>query len=193
MLYTFTPFSVPIFMTDACWKDRQVIHDIISESEVDNRNFGQRTNLEQDSRFDTLRNLILSTIPHLVEQMGLEAPECKISSMWLNTYKQNQFIHPHWHPNSWLSGVYYPYGCESSPISFESPLPCPTLSPEILNKTQFNQEIAEYRIKTESFLFFPSWLRHYTMPTGPEEKISIAFNIWPQGLLQSDAISKVVA
>ena len=61
---------------------------------------------------------------------------------------------------------------------------------EIFEKYLF--EIAEYRIKTESFLFFPSWLGHYTVPAGPEEKISIAFNIWPRGLLQSDAISKVV-
>jgi uncharacterized protein (TIGR02466 family) len=192
MLYTFTPFSVPIFMTDACWKDRQVVHEIISETETENKKFGQRLNLEQDIRFDSLKELILSIVPSLTERLGLNTPDCEISSMWLNTFKENEFIHPHWHVNSWLSGVYYPYGCETSPISFESPLPCPTLSPAIKNKTQFNQEIAEYRIKTESFLFFPSWLRHYTVPTGPEEKISIAFNIWPRGLLQSDAISKVV-
>ncbi len=190
MLYTFAPFSVPIFMTDVCWTSKQIIHDVITEE--DNKTFGQKLNLEQDSRFDSLKKLILDKIPEIADRLGLDSPTCDIPSMWLNHYTENQFIHPHWHVNSWLSGVYYPYGCESSPISFETPLPCPTISPSIKRRSEFNQEIAEYRLKTESLLIFPSWLRHYTVPTGPEEKLSIAFNIWPRGLLQSDAISKVV-
>lgn len=191
MLYTLAPFSVPIFIADVCWKDKQVIHDTIIESE--NKKFGQKLNLEQDIRFDSLKQLVLEKIPEISDRLGLENTNCEIPSMWLNVYTENQFIHPHWHANSWLSGVYYPYGCESSPISFETPLPCPTLSPAVKRKTHFNQEIAEYRLRTESLLIFPSWLRHYTVPTGPEEKLSVAFNIWPRGLLQSDAISKVVA
>ncbi len=189
MLYAFSPFAVPVFMADVCWKNKQVIHDITAES--NNKPFGQKLNLEQDTRFDSLKQLILQKIPDIADKLGLESPTCEISSMWLNTYKEKQFIHPHWHPNSWLSGVYYPYGCESSPISFETPLPCPTISPNIKHKTNFNQELAEYNIKVESLLIFPSWLRHYTVPNSTDEKISIAFNIWPRGLLQSDAISKV--
>lgn len=193
MIYTFAPFAVPIFLVDVNWHEKENLKTILDESPKREKVFDQTYDVVNNSKIESLKNIVHNSMNMVIEELGVERPKLEITSMWINSYKENQNIHPHNHSNSWYSGVYYPYGSESGPIKFMSPLMnSSTISLKCIKSNRFNQDLAEFNIRTESMLLFPSWLVHYTVPsTSP--KISVSFNVWPRGLIGFDDISKVVA
>ena len=189
MLNAFETFSVPIFMTSVSWKNKDIV---IKETLKQFKDSNQVVGLEGGEEYNELKEIILGFKSELFELLGFDETELEMSRLWVNRFSPGEFIKPHWHPNSWLSGVYYPYGNSSSPITFLSPLPCPTIAPNVRKTNSYNNEQANYSFSGESMIIFPSYLRHYTTPVdGKDVRISIAFNLWPKGTLQSDAISKV--
>jgi len=189
MLTRFEAFSVPIFMTPIVWKNKdKVINETIKHFEE----VTQVVGLEGGDEYNELKEIILSFKSEIFDLLGFDETELEMSRLWINRFVKDEFIKPHWHPNSWLSGVYYPYGSNGSPITFLSPLPCPTIAPNVKKSNAYNNEQMDYNFSGESMIIFPSYLRHYTTPVqDSNNRISIAFNLWPKGTLQSDAISKV--
>lgn len=193
MIYNFAPFAVPIFLVDVDWSEKDNLEKILSESTKKEKVFDQTYNIVDNSKIQSLKTIIYKSMDMVIDKLGIEVPQVEINSIWINSYKETQSIHPHNHSNSWYSGVYYPYGSEHGPITFLTPLTSTTtISPNCIRKNQFNQDSAEFSVKTESILLFPSWLMHYTKPA-TKPKLSVSFNIWPRGLLGPDDISKVVA
>lgn len=188
MLTAFKSFSVPIFFSSVSWKNKESAIDILLK---EFSNSTQVVGLEESKEYNELKDIILNHRFDLFNLLGLDDVELEVSRLWINKFKKDEFIKPHWHPNSWFSGVYYPYGTEGSPITFLSPLPCPTISPNVQKSNEFNNEQAQYNFTGETLILFPSYLRHYTTPVNDNDRISIAFNLWPKGTLQSDDISKV--
>jgi uncharacterized protein (TIGR02466 family) len=190
MLYTKTPFAVPVFICDASWEEKSILQDKISHDPT--KVFDQTYHVEGDKDFNGLIKIINDTLPDIIEKMGYKQTPCDITSMWVNNYKENEFVHPHYHSNSWLSGVYYPYGNESSPIVFQNPFNTSMIVPDIAFDTEYNVGNIDYKIKRESIMFFPSWLRHFTMPNGIDNnKVSVAFNIMPTGDVNTGNINKL--
>lgn len=194
-----SPFAVPIFVVPVNWENKANIAKLMGRRAFEQRPddeqdmFSQISGVELDPELEELRQIILDLTPELNEKLGIkQGLSYRFSSMWLTKYRENQFIPSHWHTNSYISGVYYPEGCEASSIVFQSPMPWPCIHPNIEKHNSFNREHAEYGFKDEVIVFFPSWLRHYTMPNQSSNKNSIAFNLWPVGEVQSESISKLV-
>lgn len=197
-MFTLSPFAVPIFVVPVNWANKSNIEKLIEQRGFEDRPddeidlFSQLPSIETAPEIEDLKQLILNYTPELNEKLGFQHLDYRITSMWLTQYKNNQFIPSHWHTNAFISGIYYPNGCESSPIVFQNPLPWPCIFPNINKENTFNRESVEYGFKEEVIVYFPSWLRHYTMPNQSANKTSIAFNLWPVGEIQSESISKLV-
>lgn len=105
------------------------------------------------------------------------------STMWLtiwgNVLESNEQLGSHYHPNSWLSGVYYAQVPEEIPVKEErssgaiefgrpnTDLNC-TSAPEVMTIVP----------EEGMMLLFPSYIFHGTIPfQAPKQRISLAFEL----------------
>ena len=94
---------------------------------------------------------------------------------WVSAYGEHDQHGSHNHPNSLISGTYYPQVPKgASPIVYDSP--CAGL---MMHDTK--QEVNHtYPPSTGDMMLWPSWLFHRVhMPSGPvtEQRIAISFNV----------------
>ena len=110
-----------------------------------------------------------------------------ITQSWLNWTDTNGSVHPHRHPNSYISGVIYLNALEGDNISFYSPK-IPALQIEQNNYNEYNSLEWEFGVKTGDILIFPSNVVHTveTRTANGGTRISLAFNIYPKGVLGSE-------
>jgi uncharacterized protein (TIGR02466 family) len=113
------------------------------------------------------------------KELGCPTRELELNESWFNIYSEGQFMFDHEHPGSVVSGVYYHQVPEDSGGDFYFRSPVQTMHNKhwpadvLFDYQQFRVEPKVGRI-----ILFPSWLTHSVMPvTGPEDKISISFNI----------------
>jgi uncharacterized protein (TIGR02466 family) len=113
--------------------------------------------------------------------------EWKIISSWAVKHNKDDYHHMHWHPNSMWSGVYYVHIPEESGwIQFFKDTK-PTLSLGMSEYTPWNSHYVEFMPKSGDLIMFPSTLTHNVVNNESEDKrLSIAFNIWPIGMVGSD-------
>ncbi|QMU60449.1 MAG: tetratricopeptide repeat protein [Gammaproteobacteria bacterium] len=95
--------------------------------------------------------------------------------------KENGKHPPHIHEDSWLSGVYYvsvPSAVNVSPDKREGWLEFGR--PDYLVPDEFEPYVTAMKPEEGTALFFPSYYFHGTIPfTGSEERIGIAFDVYP--------------
>lgn len=97
---------------------------------------------------------------------------------WANVYDHHDNHDLHNHPNSLLSGTYYPQACENSaPIIFHAPFES-RLMYDFWFQENGNSHFVHYP-KTGDMLIWPSWLDHRVSPQGNSniQRISIPFNV----------------
>jgi len=96
--------------------------------------------------------------------------------------KENGKHPPHIHEDSWLSGVYYvsvPSAVNVYPDKREGWLEFGR--PDYVMPDGFEPNVTAVKPEEGAALFFPSYYFHGTIPfTGSEERIGIAFDVYPQ-------------
>ena len=107
----------------------------------------------------------------------------RITQSWLNYNPTNMYHHLHAHPNSILSGVFYPEGSDTEgKITFHK---------TTYNQIQFEASISNdfnnvtYTIpaQTNRLVIFPSSLSHSVEPfNSPTARVSLAFNTFATGV-----------
>jgi|TARA_X000001036_G_C20411376_1_gene697181 hypothetical protein len=180
----FTPFMVPIFYEDCFFAERDTLIQSLTEK-VRNNNPGlNQVNNIKDEQFDyfvqsKFEDVFYNQLNHTKKAKPV------LVSCWYNFYETGAEIPTHSHKNSYYSGVYYPYGNIESPIIFENPLEQSLIiCPEVEERNNFNYITYKVSCPGECILFFPSYLRHYTM-AGSNKKHSISFNFFVEGLLSA--------
>jgi len=111
----------------------------------------------------------------------------RITQSWCNYSDSNESHHKHMHPNSALSGVYYPQAEHPDDnLVFYNP----TEQGQIMltNRYEYNQCNSHtwiMRTKTGNLLIFPSHLYHSVTPTQNRDstRISLSFNTFYDGVL----------
>lgn len=107
----------------------------------------------------------------------------RITQSWANYTKQGQWHHKHHHPNSFVSGVYYPKADkEKDRIYFFQP-----------NRSQITLDTKEWNlwnsiswwlpVETGDLILFPSTLEHMVESTSSDLRVSLALNTFPVGML----------
>ena len=107
-----------------------------------------------------------------------------ITQSWLNKAGKGASHHEHKHPNSIVSGVWYPAIHEKlPPIQFSAPHPR-EVSLKVSKFNTFNSATFMLPMKCGELILFPSHLTH-SVPSNEsdEERISLSFNTWSAGSL----------
>ena len=105
---------------------------------------------------------------------------CRFQS-WLNKNRKGESHHEHVHPNSIISGVWYPVIHDKlPPIQFRNRAQRDVeLSTERYNT--FNSATFMLPLNPGELILFPSNLTHSVQPNlGDEERMSLSFNTYPK-------------
>lgn len=137
-----------------------------------------------------IKNFLDFNIQHWVET--IDRPSSKINSYitqsWFNyTYKGgDHFLHTH--PNSFISGVFYINADRNhDTITFVK-----SGSRELVLFTKdynsYNSTSYKFNVGSSDLVLFPSTLKHHVEKTsGDHVRISLAFNVFHEGILGNDA------
>ena len=129
-----------------------------------------------------IRAFIEAKLHKFVTEIMASTDKLVITQSWLNKNKKGESHHEHVHPNSMVSGVWYPQIHEQlPPIQFRSRNQRDVaLSTEKYNT--FNSATFMLPMKRGELILFPSNLTH-SVPVNKfeEERISLSFNSWPKG------------
>ena len=119
----------------------------------------------------------------VVNIMGSD-DEMVITQSWLNKNGKGEHHHEHKHPNSMISGVWYPQIHEQlPPIEFKSEKQR-DIHLSIKKYNYFNSASFLLPMKAGELILFPSNLQHSVPPNqSDEERISLSFNTWCKGSL----------
>jgi uncharacterized protein (TIGR02466 family) len=99
-----------------------------------------------------------------------------IQTMWFNTSNKNDFLFPHNHPGSFISGAYYVKTTPENHIIFHDNEK--NFYEDVLNNTELGTTTHPVKCEPGRLLLFPSTLQHSTPIQKQEgEKIVISFNI----------------
>lgn len=106
----------------------------------------------------------------------------QITQSWVNYTEPGQFHHKHAHPNSFISGVFYPQANREIDkiIFFRDGFDMIKLPPDEWNI--WNSNSWWFEVGTGDLVIFPSHLSH-TVETvkGEQTRISLSFNTFPVG------------
>lgn len=107
-----------------------------------------------------------------------------ITQSWLNYTEQGGHHFKHTHPNSIVSGVLYINADREKDSIYFSRTENKQIAIEPRNFNKFNSPSWKYQIGTRDLIMFPSSLPHHVDDTyGSHTRISLAFNVFVQGLL----------
>lgn len=108
----------------------------------------------------------------------------RVTQSWINYTEPGQFHHKHAHPNSFISGVFYPQANkETDKIYFyRDGFQMIKLPPQEWNV--WNSESWWFEVGTGDLVLFPSHLQHMVETVqGEQTRISLSFNTFPVGLV----------
>lgn len=142
------------------------------------------TNVLKEPELASINEFISGAIKKHFEtvQVPSNNVELYVTQSWINVTKTGEYHHKHWHPNSFLSGVFY-FNAEK----------------DVDRITFFRNQVSQLRIETEDWniynsdswyfpvetgqlVMFPSMLEHMVTKTiSKEPRISLAFNTFLRG------------
>jgi len=131
-----------------------------------------------------IREFIKSKIFKFAREVMSSKDEVVITQSWINKSGKGESHHEHVHPNSMISGVWYPVINEQlPPIQFRSRSQRDiSLSNDKYNN--FNSATFLLPMKMGELIIFPSNLTHSVPANQSEtERISLSFNTWVKGSL----------
>lgn len=147
-------------------------------------NQSENTFVLDDPVFTNLRKWIEFHISEYVRTIYNARSELVITQSWLNKSGKNQSHHEHRHPNSIVSGVWYPQiNSKLPPIKFYTPTQR-EIEMDLIDHNQWNSSVYMLPLNAGELILFPSTLQHSVpINTTDEERISLSFNTWAKGNL----------
>lgn len=110
-----------------------------------------------------------------------------ITQSWVNYTEPGEHHHKHDHPNSFISGVFYPQADPSVDKIYFFKRGYEHLKINTDNWNQWNSKSWWFQVGTGDLILFPSHLEHKVEPaTGEKTRISIAFNTYVKGCIGTD-------
>ncbi len=190
-------FPIPVFIIQATQLDNNrlchLIYDIRDEEYANGTaektglsNLGgfRTYDLLNRSGFEELKNFIITSINDNILKgkwyPGEEIDESHIAAMWSIINKKGHANSAHNHPDSWLSGVYYPKIPKSSnhagALSFRDPILARTYTRDFYRSVQ--SEVCSIPPEEGRMILFPGWCEHSVRPNQTDEdRIAISFNV----------------
>ena len=153
-----------------------------------------------DDNLKELKQFCLNSVHEYVDEvLGIDE-EIEIQQSWVNYNRPGQFHEEHYHPNSFISGVFYLMSDpeKGAPITFKSDLHRSNFSVHMIQKDpQAFYPSAAYAFGYPSvpgqLLLFSSTTSHMVpMNNSDSDRISLSFNTYPKLPFGSDeALTRV--
>jgi uncharacterized protein (TIGR02466 family) len=205
-------YATPVWVIDLKIMENELesmissIYELRSQAASDikqksNRN-GWHSDLEilENPSFAVLKKTLINVSRMALDDYGVDAGDRVFSfAGWANVHDRGGYNTSHVHPGSWLSGTFYlktPEG--SGRLFFEDPRQALRMESVPLKK---NLPITPARARGRFYVnpkpcrlvIFPSWFEHGVESAECDERISLAFNISPVQLRQSqqEALSRI--
>jgi len=127
----------------------------------------------------------IKIIKYVKEILG-SSDKLMITQSWVNKTAKGESHHQHAHPNSLVSGVWYPVIHDKlPPIQFQTPIQR-DVSLNVSKFNTFNSATFLLPLNKGELILFPSNLSH-SVPANQsdEERISLSFNTWSSNDLGS--------
>jgi uncharacterized protein (TIGR02466 family) len=128
-----------------------------------------------------LKDEIFNNIKNYLNDIMKLKMNFQFTTSWVTKTPPNAYSQKHSHPNSFLSGVYYPKGNKNFNIKFykkDNIWSIEKTEDNILNASSINFNISQ----NSSLILFPSDLEHSIEKNlSKENRYSLAFNILPLG------------
>ena len=134
----------------------------------------------------SIRTFIQEKLDYYASKIYNFVDDLVITQSWLNKNGKGELHHQHHHPNSIISGVWYPVIHDGlPPIRFTK-----TEERDISMTIRkggfnfFNSHNFNMKLNKGELILFPSYLKHSVPPNqSDEERISLSFNTWSKGSL----------
>jgi len=185
VLHNLFPTPVGIYKLDRDLTEKEV--DFIKGQET-RPNMGNMTSVNntllRHKQMTKLRDFIETSLADYFTTVynPKHKVDLKITQSWSNYTEPGQWHHKHEHPNSFVSGVFYPQANrETDKIYFyRSGFQQIKFPPE--NWNVYNSESWWFEVGTGDLILFPSSLTHMVETVqGDQTRISLSFNTFPVG------------
>lgn len=134
-----------------------------------------KTNLFEVANLDGLRKVFYDQSRLFLDELGYKNLDTlHFTNVWANISYEGDYIFPHNHNGSLISGVYYVKSSMDECIKFFN-APSMLPDPDIWNEN--NSQYCQYQCIPGSLILFPSDLMHGVEKQISHEKISISFNM----------------
>ena len=185
-------FPCPIYIvkrdSNLSPKEKKDIEDVIEEGTIKNSgNFLSVNNHIFNSKLKKLKQFCEQQLNIYVKELIIPKEELDIyiTQSWLNINRPGDFHHPHSHPNSIISGVFYVSSEKTDKITFNDP------NDRVKAQIKFdpkefnvwNSSSWNFGTDTNMLILFPSWLEHSVQPNEKTttDRISLSFNTFVSG------------
>jgi uncharacterized protein (TIGR02466 family) len=184
-------FPKPILVADNICTDKLdqfefIIHDIMKQKGTATTEFqhvksthATMCDLFNVVQFQPLIKEIQNFSYIFLESLGYSEQSIsamRLKQMWANSSNQYDYLFPHIHSNSVISGSFYIKSSDTDYIQFYNDVTDTTLVPE--NPTTTTQRVVDYPCKAGRLILFKSNLLHgTTIKKDMNEKIVMSFNI----------------
>ena len=130
--------------------------------------------LEKRDEYSCFFSWVNQCLENYKDTLELDTEALRVSLAWGNIYFKDNAIPRHYHPNAYLSAVYY-VSEQCSPTMFFR---------DDYNKNIYvssnRRDIWKCPSNAGSLILFPSYMRHQSMPASTK-RITISFNVLPSG------------
>ena len=168
------------------------------EGQVRRRNQANEVSSSKDvlasKAMTSIRSFIDKSIQEYIDEIHCPrgGVKFKITQSWFSYTEVGKYHHKHAHPNSFLSGVFYPKTNPDDKIHFfRDDYRQIRLAPSKFNV--YNSESWWMSVTTGQLIIFPSSLTHMVEKVkGPDTRISLSFNSFPIGYLgDEDSLTRL--
>ena len=184
-------FPKPVMVVDnVCLAElaqfEQIIHNIMTSKGTVSTDFQyvNSTHATMDDlynvvQFQPLVKEIQNSAFIFLEKLGYSEQSIsvmKLKQLWANSSTKGNYLFPHIHSNSILSGAFYVKSSDTDYIQFYNDITDATLVPD--TPTEINQRSVDYQCVPGRLLLFKSNMLHgTTIKKDMNEKIVMSFNI----------------
>ena len=168
------------------YRNRKSNDNIVSENITYNRQ-SEDTFILDNPEMSKIRSFIQLKLDEFARNILNSPSKLVITQSWTNCNGKNESHHEHKHPNSMISGVWYPQINEQlPPITFRR-LEQRDIALQHDGFNLFNSASYMLPLKKGELILFPSSLSHSVPPNlSDEERISLSFNTWAKGNLGNE-------